>query len=106
MHNQFHIYVYYNLIYTKQDDYDDSKKLFSSKEIAIITDQKIVKNILLNTANIVNEFGEFIDYDTNQIKNIVLNDIEKYGEKSKCDLEYEIESFYYIKCELIKKISE
>lgn len=68
MHNQFHIYVYYNLINKKYDDLDNSEKFsFSSKEITIITDQKIIKDILLNTANIVNEFGEFIDYDINQI---------------------------------------
>lgn len=72
-----------------------------------MTDEKIVKNILSHPKTKTNEYGEFIDYDDKYLKIIVFDDLLKFKEKGKMsyDWSYMVDSFYYIKCELVKNIS-
>lgn len=108
MTDEIHIYVYYNLISEQNwSNINDALLKLNTKEIAIITNKKIVKEILNNQNNIINEIGEFTDYDTYQFEKIVWNDIKNYSEWTKSDFTpNKIESFYYIKCEFVKNISE
>lgn len=110
MQSKIHIYIYYNLEYKKfisleNDDYKEEKIITS--EVAIVTDEKNVRNILSHSKTKINEYGEFIDYDYKYLENIVLNDLLKFKEKTKMSFDwgYEVDSFYYVKCELVKDIS-
>ncbi len=110
MQSKIHVYIYYNLKYTKdislENDYYTQEKLINS-EVAIITDDKIVRDILNHPNTKTNKYGEFIDYDYTFLENIVLNDLVHFKEKNKIsfDWSYEVNSFYYIKCEVVKDIS-
>jgi hypothetical protein len=91
------------LVNTKfESNYNDQQ--ISTREITIITDKNLVKNIFTNQKNKINELGEFVDYDVDQFKNIIMNDINKYKESYDFYPDY-VESFYYIKCEIINNIS-
>ena len=110
MQSQIHIYIYYNLEYKKfisfkNDDYTEEKIIIS--EVTIITDEKIVRDILKHPKTKTNEYGEFIDYNNNYLKNIVHDDLQKFKEKRKISVEWDCDfnSFYYIKCEIVKDIS-
>ena len=107
---QIHLYIYYNLEYKKfislENDYYKEERLITS-EVTIITNDKIVRDVLKHPKTKTNEYGEFIEYDYKYLENIVLNDLLQFKEKNKMsfDWEYELDSFYYVKCELIKDIS-
>lgn len=109
MENKIHIHMHYNLEYTKEilkNDYFEEEKLFICEE-SIITDDKIVLEILRHPKTKTNQYGEFIDYDFEYLKKIICKDLIDYKEKTKISDEwyYVISSIYYIKCELIKDIS-
>ena len=72
-----------------------------------MTDEKIVKNILSHPKTKTNEYGEFIDYDYKYLENIVLDDLSKFKKKNNMSIDwnYTVDSFYYIKCELVKDIT-
>lgn len=110
MTSKIHIYIYYNLLFKKfisfgNDDYKEEKTI--TNEVSIITDEKIVRNILTHPKTKTNEYGEFIDYDYTFIESIVINDMFNYKEKTKMDFNWncDVDSFYYLKCELVKDIS-
>lgn len=106
MSEQIHIYIYYNLLHeehiSSNNDYEI--KSFNTREISIITDEKIVREILSNPSNKLNKFGELIDYDLEQFKKIINHDISLY-KSSDFKINYKFNSIYYIKCELAKDIS-
>ena len=108
MKNKIHIHIYYNLEYKKfislkSDDYTEENIIVS--EVSIITDESIVRNILTHSKTQINEYGEFIDYDNDYLHKIVMDDIYKFKNKYTTTYDYNICSFYYIKCEIIKDIS-
>jgi hypothetical protein len=106
MTDKIHIYIYYNILYQKYLGYDDNYEKIMITELTIITDEKIVKEILKNPTSEINDYGEFNNWDDKLIKNIVLTDINNYKEKNKFGInwDFNIDSFYYIKCELKKDI--
>ena len=110
MTTKIHIHIYYNLEYTKiipffNDDYKEEKIIIS--EVTIVTDEKIVRNILTHSKTQLNEYGEFTDYDYNYLEKIVEDDIYNFKEKNTigCNWNYNVGSFYYIKCEIVKDIN-
>lgn len=110
MTTKIHIHIYYNLEYKKfislkNDDYTEEKIIIS--EVTIVTDELIVRNILTHSKTKTNEYGEFTDYDYNYLEKIVLDDIYKFKEKDTigCNWNYNVCSFYYIKCEIVKDIN-
>lgn len=111
MTSKIHIYIYYNLLFKKyislRNDYCDyQEEKIINNEVSIITDEEIVRNILTHPNTKTNEYGEFIDYDYKFIESIVIKDMFNYKEKNKMDFDWncEFESFYYLKCELVKDI--
>lgn len=105
MQSQIHIYIYYNLEYKKLISLKEEEEKIIISEVTIITGEKIVRDILKHPKTKTNEYGEFIDYDNNYLKNIVHDDLQKFKEKHKMSVEWDFNSFYYIKCELVKDIS-
>jgi hypothetical protein len=117
MENKIHIKIYYNLIYSGYtDSYEQndiitysSKKIdftFPHTEIAIITDEEEVRRIIQHPKTKINDYGEFIDYDCEFLKGCICNDFFEYKEKdSLYKIDYEFKSFYYVKCEVVKNIS-
>ena len=85
------------------ENYEEEKVITS--EVSIIADEKVVRNILIHPKTDINMYGEFIDYDSTFITDIVKKDMYNYKEKYRMDWDCEIVSFYYLKCELIKDIS-
>ena len=102
-----YIYIYYNLIHNKiiyleRDNVEEEISI--SSEVAIIIDEKIVKEILKNPKTEINKHGDFIGYDIKYLEDIVLNDLYNYKETIS-NVSFKVDSFYYIKCELVKDIS-
>lgn len=113
MENKIHVYIYYNLEYTKEVitdhdyNYNKDEKIIVC-ELTIIADEKNVREILSHPKTKTNEYGEFIDYDFEYLKSIILSDLINYKEKNEISDEwyYKIISIYNVKCELIKDISK
>lgn len=111
MANKIYIQLYYNLKFTKTlffpgNDYIEEEQ-FIITEKSIIIDEKIVKEILKHEKTKINEYGEFIDYDFNFLKKNIIQDLINYKDKDKSSnqYDYEIISFYYIKCDILKDIN-
>ena len=107
MTDKIHIYIYYNILYQKSSLCNNYDEKIMTSEVTIISDEKIVKEIMKNSKSSINEYGEFINYDGVYLKKIILDDINNYKEKSKSSVNWDftIDSFYYVKCELKKDIS-
>ena len=71
------------MVSLENDDYKEEKII--SSEVAIVTDETIVRNILSHPKTKINEYGEFIDYDCKYdckyLKNIALEDLYRFKEK-------------------------
>lgn len=119
MANKIHIYVHYNLLNRKYVDDLRAEENFEeivTTETAIITDEALVRRILQHSKTKVNEYGEFTDYDESYLRTCVRNDLySSYKDKLNLDeytstssedgWHFEIKSFYYIKCEVVRNIS-
>lgn len=116
MANKIHIYVHYNLLNCKYVDDLRAEENFEeivTTETAIITDEALVRRILQHSKTKVNEYGEFTSYDESYLRTCLSNDLylsklnfEEYISTSGTDgWFFEIRSFYYIKCEVVRNIS-
>lgn len=108
MTNIVHIHLYYNLEISKDiiTENNITENKFYITEKSIITDKKIVSEILKHEKTKINEYGELIDYDFDYLIKNINNDISNYKDKHKSSFEYSynIISFYYVKCELVTDI--
>jgi len=115
MLSEIHIYLYYNVTYgnyTSQIADDYKTYCINTTQLSIITDQNLVKNILINENNQINNYGEFINYDSQYFMKYADDDYNKYKLQTKdnfenhCTFDHHVNSIYYIKCEIVKDISQ
>lgn len=112
MSDTIHIHLHYNILHEKitfSNNDIQKKETFITSQISIITDKNEVRKILQNPNNIINKYGEFIDYDTKLFYDYAMNDYVNYRHCknfTECnEYDYHMDSIYYIKCELVKDIS-
>ncbi len=105
MVQRIHIYIYYDLAHQIYNHIDVRQTLNITREVCIISDQKIVKEILSNATTSINEFGEITNYDYKLIHQVITLDHNKYKSTYE-NIFYDIESIYYAKCEIVKKCDD
>lgn len=105
MDKRIHIYIYYDLSHDKIHHSGHRETICITREICVITDQSLVKQILSHQTTSINEFGELTNFNSDLIHQVLQIDHNRYKPVYE-DINYAIKSVYYAKCEIVKQIDE
>lgn len=97
--NKIVIYIYY--LYSIYND-----ESFTQKDVCIVDAKETVNYILKKPATKINAYGELTDYDESDIEFLVKSDMENYMFDESVRLQIKYKGVYYIKCEIMRDISQ